>query len=509
MENRTVRTGQCFGNYQILQQLGRGGFAEVYLGEHRYLATRAALKVVTAPLDALGTAAFLREARTLAHLLHPHIVRVLEFGIEDTTPFLVLDYAPGGTLRQRHPRGERLPLMTVVNYVTPLASALQYAHDKGLVHRDVKPENILLGSDGTLMLADFGIAVLIQQTRSVQTLEVVGTPSYMAPEQLQGHPCPASDQYALGILAYEWLCGFPPFSGSFAEVAAQHCLTPPPPLTTRVPSLSPQVERIIFQALAKDPASRFPDVVAFAEALSAAVAASVPPGAKEMPSASGRRFSSVLARSGQPAALGGPSTQAGTRSAPISQSKNGRQTWGRFAPTVPFDEQADTPVSRYSFQGNASSNTPTTAHPILWTLVSGIAGGYLSSGILLLMYSLASPDTTAKLMPQGYSATTSPAVPLIMACFIGGVALLSLSCAFFIARIASERTGKILAGSVTGSLIGLTQQAAAGILGHAIPDLVLPASFPWLVLLWTVLGGLLGLLGAGMLRMKQRRGLQV
>ncbi len=118
-ENMNVRKGQRFGNYQILQLLGRGGFAEVYLGEHLYLATHAALKVLTAPLDEQGTAAFLREARALASLIHPHIVRVLEFGIQDATPYLVLDYAPGGTLRRRHPRGERLPLPTVVDYVNP------------------------------------------------------------------------------------------------------------------------------------------------------------------------------------------------------------------------------------------------------------------------------------------------------------------------------------------------------------------------------------------------------
>lgn len=507
MENRNVLKGQYFGNYQIVQQLGRGGFAEVYLGEHRYLATRAALKVVTAPLDAHGTDAFLREARTLAQLIHPHIVRVLEFGIENTIPFLVLDYAPGGTLRQRYPRGTRLPFATVVNSITHIASALQYAHNKGLVHRDVKPENILLGSDDTLMLADFGIAVLIQQTRSVQTLEVVGTPTYMAPEQLQGHPCPASDQYALGILAYEWLSGFPPFSGSFAEIAAQHCLVPPPPLTNRVPSLSPQVEQVILQALAKNPASRFPSVVAFAEALSATGTASVPPVARTRTSAPGREPSPVLSLSGQTATPGGQPTRTVARSALASQSSNGRQL--PSASTIPFDRRADSPVTGSSFQRNASRST-TTTHPVLWTLVSGGAGGYLSSGILLVLYRLMSPGAAAMLMPQGLSATTtSPAVTLILAFFIGGVALLSLSCAFFIGRIASERTGKTLTGPVTGSLIGLTQQAAAGILGHAIPGLVLPVSFPLLVLLWIVLGGLLGLLGAGMIRMRQRRGLQV
>ncbi len=238
-EKMRVCLGQHVGNYQIRQLLGRGGFAEVYLGEHIYLGTHAALKVLTSPLDKHEAGAFQREARLLAGLIHPHIVRVLEFGIQDEIPFLVLDYAPGGSLRRRHPRGEQLPLATVIEYVSQIASALQYAHSQHLIHRDVKPENLLLGRDGQVLLADFGIAVLTQSMRSAQTHQIVGTPTYMAPEQLQGHACQASDQYALGILAYEWLCGRPPFSGSPTEIAAQHCFASPPPLKERIPAFHP------------------------------------------------------------------------------------------------------------------------------------------------------------------------------------------------------------------------------------------------------------------------------
>src|SRR2546423_329442 len=139
-------------------------------------------------------------------------------------PFLVMEYAPGGTLRKRHPKGERLPLPTFVAYVQQVAEALQYAHDQRLIHRDVKPDNLLLGRQGEILLSDFGIALLAHSSRSQRTEDIVGTVSYMAPEQIQGHPCQASDQYALGVIAYEWLSGIRPFCGSVVEVPAQDCL---------------------------------------------------------------------------------------------------------------------------------------------------------------------------------------------------------------------------------------------------------------------------------------------
>jgi serine/threonine protein kinase len=159
----------------------------------------------------------------VAQLKHMHIVLVLEFGIERATPFLVMDYAPKGTLRQAHPRGSALPLPLVVTYVKQIAAALQYAHDAKLIHRDVKPENILLGSYGEVLLSDFGIAVTAHHTSSLKTLDHAGTPPYMAPELIQGKPRPASDQYALGIVVYEWLCGERPFQGGSSALSAHRC----------------------------------------------------------------------------------------------------------------------------------------------------------------------------------------------------------------------------------------------------------------------------------------------
>src|SRR5438874_7934049 len=152
------RAGQQLGNYKLIELLGQGGFAEVYLGEHAYLKTLAAIKVMYTRLTSEGRESFLKEAQTVAHLRHNNIIRVLEFGVAgDGSPFLVMDYAPLGTLRQRHPKGSRLPLATILPYVKQTAEALQYVHDQKLIHRDLKPENLLVGENGGIVLRDFGI----------------------------------------------------------------------------------------------------------------------------------------------------------------------------------------------------------------------------------------------------------------------------------------------------------------------------------------------------------------
>jgi serine/threonine protein kinase len=262
------RVGQQLGNYRLLQLLGQGGFADVYLSEHIHLHTRAAIKVLQVRLVESNVQSFLNEARTIAHLVHPYIIRVLDFGVQDGIPFLVMDYAPKGTFRQRflNRHGQPLPAASLFPYIRQVATALQYAHDKKLIHRDVKPENMLLGPNDEVLLSDFGFA-LIQSSTSRSSMETAGTAAYMAPEQLQGKPCPASDQYALGIIAYEWLTGSCPFQGTFFEIASQHMLTLPLPLRKKVPSLSAEVENVVMTALAKDPRQRFPTVQDFAVAL--------------------------------------------------------------------------------------------------------------------------------------------------------------------------------------------------------------------------------------------------
>src|SRR5207237_1716212 len=150
---------------------------------------------------------FLQEAQFIDNLEHPHIVRILDFDVEESTPFLVMSYAPNGTLRQLHPKDTILSLSIVVNYVKQVADALQYAHDEKLIHRDIKPENMLLGRRNEVLLSDFGLATIAQSGHSLSKRDVAGTIIYMAPEQFRGKPAPASDQYALGVVIYEWLSG--------------------------------------------------------------------------------------------------------------------------------------------------------------------------------------------------------------------------------------------------------------------------------------------------------------
>ena len=261
------RVGQQFGDYRLTRFLGRGSFGDVYLGEHVHDNTLAAIKVLQARLTPEDLKEFINEVSTTFRLQHPNIVRLLDFGIgADDTPFLAMDYAPNGTLRQRNPKGTRLPLDTIVTYIKHIAVALQYAHDKRRVHRDVKPDNILLGPNNEVLLSDFGIASVAHGTQSLNTQKEAGSVPYMAPEQLQGKPRPASDQYALGIIVYEWLCGERPFNGAYWEIVSQHLSTLPPPFKKDL-KIPPEVEQVVMTALAKDPHHRFASIQAFANAL--------------------------------------------------------------------------------------------------------------------------------------------------------------------------------------------------------------------------------------------------
>ncbi len=268
--------GQRLGNYRLIRLLGRGGFAQVYLGEHLRLGTQAAIKVLALHLADEDVERFLTEARTIARLEHPHIVRILDFDVEQEMPFLVMGYAPGGTLRQRHPKGTRLPLDLILSYVKQIADGLQYAHDVRVMHRDIKPENLLLGRHDELLLSDFGLAAVAHSSRSQSTQELSGTVAYMAPEQLQGKPRPASDQYALGVMIYEWLCGAVPFSGTAAEIATQHLHAALPPPRERIPTVPAAVEAVVLKALEKDPHQRFARVQEFAIAFEEACQRSLP-----------------------------------------------------------------------------------------------------------------------------------------------------------------------------------------------------------------------------------------
>lgn len=266
------------GNYRLVRPLGWSKFAEVYLAKDISLDTDVAVKVLQIQVAEDELENFSSAARRMTELVHPHIIRVLEVGMEEhqksSTPFLVMEYAPNGTLRQRYPIGARLPLATILSYVKQIAEALHYAHLQKFVHCDVKPENILVGSNNELLLGDFSTALISSSIK-----RPVGTIAYMAPEQIRGEPGPLSDEYALGAVVYEWLCGELPFYGSLSEISNMHLFSAPPPLHTIVPAIPPAIEETVLIALAKDPGRRFANVLAFANALEQAAqisAASVP-----------------------------------------------------------------------------------------------------------------------------------------------------------------------------------------------------------------------------------------
>jgi serine/threonine protein kinase len=264
--------GQQVGEYRVLRLLGKGTFGAVYLAQSLHEQTLVALKLLRMPLTHQEDLKdFLNEARTI-QLRHPHIVPLLDFGLSrNGLPFLVMEYAAGGTLRDCYPRGTRLPLESISLYVNQLASALHYAHTHRVIHRDIKPENMLLRADGTILLSDFGIARVLDYSSTGSALTQAGTPAYMAPEQSQGKPCAASDQYALATVVYEWIAGRLPFQGTPLEVMVQHRLDVPPSLCAQRQDVTAATEQVIFRALAKTPEERFATSEQFAQALQGSI----------------------------------------------------------------------------------------------------------------------------------------------------------------------------------------------------------------------------------------------
>jgi serine/threonine protein kinase len=268
------------GRYRLQRLLGVGGMASAYLAEDQLVHRPVVVKVLRADSESEGegtaAAQFLQEARTLAALDHPHIIRIHNFGQFRGQPFMVMEYLANGSLSRR--LAEFQDHQQAAALLAQIADALHYAHSRGVVHRDVKPDNILFDAADQPRLSDFGIVALLPRVSVPQPFAqaeqhapvLSGTPQYMAPELWRGEVHPQADQYALGVMFYELLTGEWPYSGTSPwEYGDQHLEAPIPSARQVVPWLPREVDGVLRRMLAKDPQARFRDLSVAADALRA------------------------------------------------------------------------------------------------------------------------------------------------------------------------------------------------------------------------------------------------
>jgi outer membrane protein assembly factor BamB/predicted Ser/Thr protein kinase len=267
-------TWSQFGRYEVIGEIGRGGMGVVYRAYEPALDRPIALKLL--PEDMAGDPGVLarlrREAVSAARLRHPNIALLYEFGQVDGAAFLAMEYVHGPSLRKILEAGPLAPPRAIA-LLDQIAQALEYAHGIGIVHRDVKPSNILVGAGDHAVLIDFGLADIADDPNLTGDGALLGTPQYMAPEQARGTTVDArSDQYALAVVAYEMLTGAPPFQGRGAPaIVHAQIYEPPPPPSERYPALPPAVDKVLLRALAKAPHERYPSPSAFVAGLRAAL----------------------------------------------------------------------------------------------------------------------------------------------------------------------------------------------------------------------------------------------
>jgi serine/threonine-protein kinase len=296
--------GATLGDCVIEELLGQGGMARVYRAKQANLERDVAVKVLPPyyAADEAFVERFKLEARAMARLSHPNIVAVYFAGEENGRLFITMEYVGGGNLKQR--MLAKMPLRDIVRIVNEIAGALTYAHSMGIVHRDVKPVNVLMDLGGRAVLSDFGIAkVLATSAALTRDGAGVGTPEYMSPEQCRGVGVDyRSDIYALGVMLYEMLTGRTPFiADNYTALAHSHIYEPAPPPSQLNPHISPAVQAVILKALEKNPAERFQKATELAIALEQAVAAQAP-----MPSAAVGRQTAAPTPGAQPLPTGAP-----------------------------------------------------------------------------------------------------------------------------------------------------------------------------------------------------------
>lgn len=253
------------GRYKIISVLGEGGMANVYLAEDIILQRKVAVKVLRLNLqkDPQTIQRFQREALSTSELSHPHIVSILDVGTEGDCHYLVMDYVDGPDLEEYIQRNNPIPLPKVIDIMDQILSAVALAHKHNVIHRDLKPQNILMDKKGNIKIVDFGIAIALNQSTVTQTNTAMGSVHYMSPEQARGSMATKqSDIYSLGIILYKLLTGTVPFTGENAvAVALKHFQEKTPSLRAKNPSIPQALENVVFKATAKDPRDRYKSVL--------------------------------------------------------------------------------------------------------------------------------------------------------------------------------------------------------------------------------------------------------
>ena len=370
--------GERFARFELLAQAGAGGMGVVWRARDPALDRVVALKLLQGPLGPDEAERFAREAQAASALRHPHVVAAHEAGVWQGQPYLVMDWVEGESLRALLKRRGRLPPAEAVQLVTGLADALVVAHAQGIVHRDVKPENVLLSGDGRPLLTDFGLAMLERAGRLTRSGESLGTPGYMAPEQVSADRArigPACDVFALGVLLHELMAGVSPFRGSSGLDRMRAVLEDEPAALSRwIPGVDPRLEGLVARCLRRDPAAR-PDAAGLRDALRAlarAPAVRRPPvpaaAALLLLTAAGVALVVLLARDPPapvPAHPGRPPTLPASPPAPPPPGPGAE--WPAWFAALPPQERPPLPLPRGA-EGLQGSRTPRV---YLWPLPAG------------------------------------------------------------------------------------------------------------------------------------------